>query len=73
NGVAPSLIDTRIFMKAIEDTGIRSIMHPLHRQLTNLTEETLIQNMTKAILDELDRMQPEITNVPQTQPYIPIS
>ncbi len=61
---APSPVDTRIFMKAMEESGIRALLHPLHLQITNLAPEQHVENNAKAILSELAILQSDIERVP---------
>jgi len=56
-GVTPNLIDARILLKAMEQSGVRALLHPLHAQILNLNEAEHIANNTKAILEELDAHQ----------------
>jgi hypothetical protein len=55
-GDAPRLMEVRLFMKAIQETGVRALLHPLHQRLTSLSEEDLVENASTAIAKELQRL-----------------
>lgn len=59
-GAAPDIVKTRIFMKAMEEAGIRGILHPLHLKISGMPAATHVTNLTKAILDGIAALQPEI-------------
>lgn len=52
--IEPTFIDARILLRAMQESGVRALLHPLHAQISNLSEEQHIANNTQAILSELD-------------------
>ncbi|TSC97268.1 MAG: capsular polysaccharide biosynthesis protein, partial [Candidatus Peregrinibacteria bacterium Greene1014_49] len=52
----PSLVEARLYLKAMEETGIRGILNPWHMKVSRLTEEEHVKNNCEAILRELDLM-----------------
>lgn len=63
DGVTPSLVDARLLLKAMEESGVRALLHPLHVQISNLTEEEHRENNVRAILEELTARATEIASV----------
>ncbi len=63
HGAAPSLVESRLFLRAMQESGIRALLHPLHLQITNISPEEHVQNNTKAILSELAVLEPAIRAV----------
>lgn len=55
-GVVPNLIDSRIFLKAMEEVGVRGLLNPWHLKVTGLSYEEHVEGNTKAILQELQAM-----------------
>lgn len=55
-GGRPSLVEARLYLKAMEETGIRGILNPWHMKVSHMTEEEHVKNNSEAILKELDGM-----------------
>ena len=56
NNEHPQLLESRIFLKAMEEAGIHGVLNPWHRKVSHLSDEENIQNNTDAILQELNRL-----------------
>ena len=52
-GKKPSLTEARLYLKAMEETGIRGILNPWHMKVSHLSEEEHVKNNSEAILREL--------------------
>ncbi len=52
-GAAPTLVEARVYLRAMEETGIRGVLNPWHMKVTGMTEEEHVKNNTEAILGEL--------------------
>lgn len=55
-GKKPSLVEARLYLKAMEETGIRGILNPWHMKVSRLTEEEHVKNNSEAILKELEKL-----------------
>ncbi|OGJ60118.1 hypothetical protein A2881_00990 [Candidatus Peribacteria bacterium RIFCSPHIGHO2_01_FULL_55_13] len=52
----PSLVESRLFLRAIEETCIHAVLDPWKLKVTHLSEEEHVRKCTDAILQELDAM-----------------
>lgn len=57
---APTLVTSRLFLKAMQESGIRATLHPLHAQITRLSEQEHVRGNMEAILSELSLLAPQI-------------
>lgn len=55
-GKRPSLVDARLYLKAMEETGIHGVLNPWHMKVSHMTEEEHVKNNSEAILRELNRL-----------------
>ena len=55
-GAAPTLTEARLYLKAMEETGIRGVLNPWHMKVTGMPKEEHVENNTEAIVEELQRI-----------------
>lgn len=58
---APSLVESRIFLKAMEETCIHAVLDPWKLKVTHLPEEEHVRRCTEAILQELKKKLSDTT------------
>lgn len=63
DGAAPDLLHLRIFLKAMEEVGIRGLLNVWHLKVTKLSEDDHVKGNTEAILKELRTMEDLIAAV----------
>ncbi len=56
---ALSLTESRLYLKAMEETCVRGSLNPWHLKVTKLSDEEHVEANTKAIIQELQMMQPQ--------------
>ena len=55
-GKKPSLVEARLYLQAMEETGIRGILNPWHMKVSHMAEEEHVKNNSEAIIKELDQL-----------------
>lgn len=55
-GKRPSLVEARLYLKAMEDTCVCGILNPWHMKVTHMSEAEHISNNSAAILQELKKL-----------------
>ncbi|OGJ56900.1 hypothetical protein A3H22_02800 [Candidatus Peribacteria bacterium RIFCSPLOWO2_12_FULL_55_15] len=63
-GMKPTLIESRLYLKAMEETRIHGLMDPWHLKVTKLSDEEHVRANILAILGELERRSSAIAAVP---------
>jgi capsule polysaccharide export protein KpsC/LpsZ len=59
----PTLMQARLYLKAMEDTCVRGVLNPWHLQVSHLNEDEHAHINTQAILRELSALSAEIAAV----------
>ncbi len=62
-GKTPSLIEVRLYLKAMEDTCMHGTLNIWHHKVTHLSDEEHVRANTEAILQELSALEPTIQAV----------
>lgn len=63
-GVKPTPVELRLYLKAMEETSVHGLMDPWHLKVTRLSNEEHVLANIHAILEELERLEPAIAAVP---------